>query len=280
MWVSPAAVGSIETLTSNGGSDGFLARVARPQGVDDASVANQLRLRWTDLSSVSTATDYDGLFVSSNGLVTFINSNDSSQNSDLLITPNEPTIAAFWEDLRTGSAEVDAVFWDLLGDPGDRRLIVQWNNVRVDNASANLVGPLDFQAMLNERDGSIQLNYRTVADPQAVQGAELSVGTFEKGVQRDSKVAVDANGNYVVVWTSPTQDQSGDGIYARRYNAAGVAIGNEFLINQTTTGGQSLPSIAMNASGRFVVVWSGNGIRRYGWCLCPRLQPHWRGDHR
>ena len=85
------------------------------------------------------------------------------------------------------------------------------------------------------------------------------MGTFEKGQQRDSKVAADANGNYVVVWTSPTQDDSGEGVYARRYTSAGVAIGNEFLINQTTTGNQFSPSIAMNASGRFVVVWTGNG---------------------
>ena len=153
--------GSIETLTSNGGSDGFLARVARVQGVDDAAVGiDSASLDGFEFNFYGN--DYDGLFVSSNGLVTFVNSNDSSQNSDLLITPNEPTIAAFWEDLRTGAAEVDAVFWDLLGDPGDRRLIVQWNNVRVDNANSDLVGPLDFQAILRRTRwfDSTQLPYR------------------------------------------------------------------------------------------------------------------------
>ena len=235
-------------------------RAARPQGVDDLAVP----IDPSDLDGFEFSfygNDYDGLFVSSNGIVTFTNSNDSSQNSDLLVTPNEPTIAAFWEDLRTGSAEVDAVFWDLIGEvPGDRRLIVQWNNVRVDNAAADLIGPLDFQAILRERDGSIQFNYRTVADPQAVQdGDEREVGTFVKGTQRFSRIASDGDGDFVVVWQSLGQDGSSSGIYARRYQSDGSPIGDEFLVNQTTDSFQQDPAIAMNASGRFVIVWSGNG---------------------
>ena len=199
--------GSSETLTSNGGSDGFVTRVARPQGVDDAAVA----IDAADLNGFEFkfyGNPYDSLFVSSNGLITFVNSNDSSDNSDLLITPNDPTIAAFWEDLRTGSAEVEAVFWELLGDtPGDRRLVIQWSNVRVDNANANAVGPIDFQAVLSERDGTIQLNYRNVPDPQAIQASpEFQVGAFRKGTQQVSQVVTDAAGNSLVVWQSDGQD--------------------------------------------------------------------------
>ena len=38
-------------------------------------------------------------------------------------------------------------------------------------------------------------------------------------------VGLDANGNYVVVWTSGSQDGSGAGVYAQRYNAPGVPVG-------------------------------------------------------
>ncbi len=39
------------------------------------------------------------------------------------------------------------------------------------------------------------------------------------------------------------------GIYAQRYNAAGVAQGTEFRVNTVTTFGQSAPAVAMDADG-------------------------------
>src|SRR3954449_3824018 len=47
-------------------------------------------------------------------------------------------------------------------------------------------------------------------------------------------VAADAAGNFAVTWQSSGQDGSGLGIYAQRYNAAGVAQGGEFRVNSFT----------------------------------------------
>ncbi len=78
---------------------------------------------------------------------------------------------------------------------------------------------------------------------------------------------MDADGDFVVTWVSDGQDGSGWGIYAQRYNAAGVAEGAEFLVNTVTSSNQSSPAIAMDADGGFVVTWqsfvqdgSGYGI--------------------
>ncbi len=248
------------SLTSNGGSDIFLAKLARKVGLDDGAV----ELTAADLNGFLFdfyGTAYDALFVSSNGLISFGAANSSSANTDLLTAPSEPIIAAFWEDLRTGSADAEAVFWEVLGSGSSQRLVIQWSNVHVDNANAAAVGPLDFQAILSERDGSIQLNYRSVVGPQIVAaGPEQPVGSFTKGTQTGSHIAADAAGNYVVAWTSPNQDGNGLGVYARRYNAAGNPLGNEFLVNQTTDLDQSSARVDMNASGRFAVVWRGNGV--------------------
>ena len=54
------------------------------------------------------------------------------------------------------------------------------------------------------------------------------------------------------------QDGSDYGIYAQRYNAAGVAQGTEFRVNTLTTAAQLQPSAAMNADGDFVVTWVSN----------------------
>jgi hypothetical protein len=250
---------SVESLTSNGVSDGFLAKIAKVVGVDDGAV----ELTAADLNGFEFdfyGTNYDSLFVSSNGLLSFGIANTSSANTDLLAAPDEAIIAAFWEDLRTGSADIEAVFWEVRGSGDEQRLIVQWNNVRLDSPNAAAFGALNFQAILHERDGTIQLNYQTVSDPQAIaQGPQQPVGTFTKGNQVQPAVASDADGNYVVVWNSPDQDGNGFGVFARRYDADGNPLGNEFLVNETTAGDQSLPRIDMNASGRFVITWHGNG---------------------
>ncbi len=72
-----------------------------------------------------------------------------------------------------------------------------------------------------------------------------------------SAIAADEAGNYVVVWTSPGgQDGSGDGVYGQRFDASGQKIGSEFRINSSTTEDQKWASVAMNASGTFVVTWT------------------------
>jgi hypothetical protein len=68
-------------------------------------------------------------------------------------------------------------------------------------------------------------------------------------------VAVDANGDFVVVWSSDGQDGDSYGIYGQRFDASGIPQGAEFLVNTHTTDAQSQPSVAMDADGDFVVVW-------------------------
>ncbi|WP_035247523.1 DUF7948 domain-containing protein, partial [Desulfogranum mediterraneum] len=73
-------------------------------------------------------------------------------------------------------------------------------------------------------------------------------------------VAMDASGNFVVVWKSLSQDKSGTwGVYGRHYDSSGTPLNTEFQVNTLTTGDQTRPDLAMNASGEFVVVWEGNG---------------------
>jgi hypothetical protein len=87
------------------------------------------------------------------------------------------------------------------------------------------------------------------------QGAEMHVNTFTTGYQRTPDVALDAVGNFVVTWESFDQDGSGIGVYARRYNAAGIALSGESRINAFTTNTQSEPSIASDDAGNFVIAW-------------------------
>ena len=84
---------------------------------------------------------------------------------------------------------------------------------------------------------------------------EFKVNTYTTGSQQRSKVAMDADGDFAVVWISSQEDGSAFDVYGQRYNAAGVAQGSEFRVNTYTTGNQVLPSVAMDADGDFVVAW-------------------------
>ena len=60
-------------------------------------------------------------------------------------------------------------------------------------------------------------------------------------------VAMDADGDFVVAWPSYGQDGSGYGVYAQRYNAAGVAQASEFRVNTYT---DERPAIPRGGDGR------------------------------
>ena len=93
----------------------------------------------------------------------------------------------------------------------------------------------------------------------APQGAEFAVNTFTTAAQSRPGVAMDASGNFVVVWDGEGQDGSDTGVFARRYTAGGAPLGPEFQVNTYTTGYQAFPSVGMDGAGNFVVAWSSHG---------------------
>jgi hypothetical protein len=86
------------------------------------------------------------------------------------------------------------------------------------------------------------------------QGEEFQVNSHTTFSQTRPAVAMDAQGDFVVVWEDDDQDGSPSSVFARRYDAAGAPQGGEFPVNSLTTGGQRAPSVAMDADA-----WSGNG---------------------
>ncbi len=67
-------------------------------------------------------------------------------------------------------------------------------------------------------------------------------------------VAMNSSGGFVVVWVAARPD--GSNTVARMYDAQGVALTDEFPVGTAPNAIESGPSIAMNSSGTFVVVWT------------------------
>gem|GEM_PF-4684012 len=84
---------------------------------------------------------------------------------------------------------------------------------------------------------------------------EAVVNTTTAGHQRTPSVTHLTNDNFVVVWTSMTQDAGGSsGIYGRLYNKDGVALDTEFAI-ASTVAAESKPSVTALSGDRFLVTY-------------------------
>ncbi len=84
---------------------------------------------------------------------------------------------------------------------------------------------------------------------------------------------VSGTGNFVATWTSFEQednDESGFGVYAQTFLADGTPSSEAFLVNTAQQlDDQSQPAVAVDAAGRFIVVWQslyadGDGLGIYG----------------
>ena len=103
-------------------------------------------------------------------------------------------------------------------------------------------------------------------------GADFRVNSFSSLTpdnQLKPAAAMDADGDFVVAWTSLNQDGSSHGVFARRFSSAGVPSG-EFKINIHTTGSQRDPTVAMDLGGRFVVAWTSENQDGAGYAVIGR----------
>ncbi len=148
---------------------------------------------------------------------------------------------------------------------GEFRVNTQTTNTQA-LASVAMDADGDFVvSWVSDQDGSGFGIYAQRYDSLGVPlGSEFRANTYTTMTQSESSVAMDADGDFVVVWTSYVQDGSGYGLYAQRYNAAGVPQGSEFPVNTFTLGSQTDSSLAMDADGNFVIAWTSNGQVKSG----------------
>jgi hypothetical protein len=104
-------------------------------------------------------------------------------------------------------------------------------------------------AALEDFQGLLATSLTTIGD-------EFKLNTVLPGSQDFPAVARLSGGGFVAVWV----DQNGPDIFARIFNDAGTGLGVEFLVNTTTVGAQTFPTITGLADGGFVIGWSSSQI--------------------
>jgi len=89
-------------------------------------------------------------------------------------------------------------------------------------------------------------------------GPEFRVNAYTSNDQEEPAVAVGANGDFVVAFTSYGADGAQRGIAARRFASSGAPYGGDFVVNSFTTSFQYEPAVAIGPGGEFVVAWVGD----------------------
>nr|WP_281378903.1 calcium-binding protein [Azospirillum oleiclasticum] len=115
-----------------------------------------------------------------------------------------------------------------------------------------------WMSSLGDGSGNAILGQR-FSDTGAKIGSEFLINTATAGDQGYPSVAALADGGFQVAWQSTGQDGSAEGIYAQRFTADGVKVGNEYRVSETVQGEQSHPSVAGRTDGGWVVAWQSMG---------------------
>jgi hypothetical protein len=73
-------------------------------------------------------------------------------------------------------------------------------------------------------------------------------------------IAVDKNGNYIVVWATADPDIQRN-VYAQRFSTTGERIGSNFIVSDSSSdrdfGSCHWPNVAFNSEGYFLICWQG-----------------------
>jgi hypothetical protein len=117
--------------------------------------------------------------------------------------------------------------------------VVVWNSYRQDGDSGGIFGQ----------------RFSATGGPL---GSESQINTTTSGNQASPTVAMDAAGNFIVVWQGP--GLSDEDIFAQRFDPNGKPLGAEFQVNSYADSQQLCPAVAMNVGGQFVAVWESQNI--------------------
>ena len=94
------------------------------------------------------------------------------------------------------------------------------------------------------------------------QGGEVQVNTTDPYDATEPTVAMDAAGDFVIVWLDNESATAGFQVNAQQFAADGSPLGGEFRVDADGTSQANqltVPTAAMQPDGAFVITWSGAG---------------------
>jgi Ca2+-binding RTX toxin-like protein len=143
--------------------------------------------------------------------------------------------------------------------------------IRVDAAGFELTEAQRAQLFANGVDAVVQprgLLFKSDGTVLLTRSTQVSSDMSANQFNPDADAL--SGGGHVVVWEAIEPGSGGFGVYARRFDGSGQALGDDFHVNTTTEAGQAAPSVAGLLGGDFVVTWMSYGQDGAEWGVYAR----------
>ncbi len=166
--------------------------------------------------------------------------------------------AVVWADDRNGNSDIYCQRYNPSGTMQDLNFKVNVDTVNAWQAypSISMDESGNFVVVWEDgRNGNYDIYCQLYNHTGTPQGTNFRINNDAGTTRQESpSVAMDVNGNFVIVWEDYRNGNSD--IYCQRYNAARIAEGLNFKINNdTVTAWQGSPSVSVDGNGNFVVAW-------------------------
>lgn len=205
--------------------------------------------------------DSAGTAISSNFKINDDTGSTEQKHTSIAICGTGDLIIA-WEDYRNGNPDIYAQRYDYLGNSvgsnfrvnddmdtawqifpkvacdGFCNFVITWSDNREDSLSANI-----YAQKYDSSGTPIDSNFKVNDD-----GTTIHIY---------SDISMDFSGKFVISWVDGRTDTS---IYAQRYDSDGSVLGSNFKVNDSLARIDwitpiSMPAIAMDSTGSFVITW-------------------------
>lgn len=157
------------------------------------------------------------------------------------------------------SVDIYARMFQSNGVAAGSEFIVNTDNNPCANPVLGVASDGTFMVAWSRRDmGTIANGWDVCARrfaTNAVGGVTTLLNTRIVGNQYAPRIAA-IGLDYLVVWTSLSQDGSREGVYGRFIHNDGTPTSDEFRVNGTTVSQQMHPVVAADGAGQFLAVWT------------------------
>ncbi|WP_028470765.1 DUF4347 domain-containing protein, partial [Neptunomonas japonica] len=192
-------------------------------------------------SAKATAMDASG-----NHVVVWSEQNTDSSGWGVYAQRFDSTGSAQGTEIQINQTTADDQRWASVGMSDSGKFVVTWNSSNQDGTASSI-----YARQFNV-DGS-------------AAGNEFRVNTQSTGAQSNASIDVDASGNFIIVWQGDGPADS-NGVFFRRFDAAGTAVDASEVIAHTVTNGtvsEFDPVVAWQSNGKFVVAWEQDNNKVY-----------------
>jgi len=224
-----------ESINQDGSYDGVYAQRYDANGTVNGSEFQVNTYTSNDQSSPSTTALADGGFV-----VTWESINQDGSTYGIYAQRYDSSGDAIGAEFRVNTYKTDDQSNPSTTALNDGGFVITWQSDGQDGSNYGIY------AQRYDASGNIVNN-------------EFNVSSKNWVNQSNPKVTTLVDGGFVITWQSSSQDGSGYGIYAQRYDANGTVNGTEFQVNTYTTSEQSSPSATALNDGGFVITWTSSG---------------------